>query len=108
MLLTSAGVVGGGGEGRDGGGLNPRPPGLQSNGASNWATEADQVLGTYQTTIPLNERNGILLRVALASRTYRSYANHTSNTKYVNYTEPSLSGGNYQDWWHSSRASDNE
>ena len=24
-------------------GLNPQPPGLQSDGASNWATEADEV-----------------------------------------------------------------
>ena len=34
-------------------GLNPRPPGLQSDGASNWATEADKIcLVTWR----INER----------------------------------------------------
>ena len=28
-------------------GLNPRPPGLQSDGASNWATDAGRSLGWY-------------------------------------------------------------
>ena len=33
-------------------GLNPRPPGLQSDGASNWATEADKV--SYRPLLSLH------------------------------------------------------
>ena len=65
MLLTSAGV-------------NPRPPGLQSDGASNWATEAGkrdrqvklwQIFSDYLQIFDHNDRTDkqLLFQLWLAS-----------------------------------------
>ena len=44
-------------------GLNPRPPGLQSDGASNWATEAGQWVN--EETLSINNLGGLLFQADL-------------------------------------------
>ena len=55
---------------RGGGGLNPRPPGLQSDGASNWATEAGN---SFSSLNPYGIRHKRYTEIAVVKLTIKLF-----------------------------------